>query len=253
MWETFLPEVLDLWERYFDDERSKDVRIVAKGGETIRVHGIVLACLSDAFRAMLDTEMVEGRTRTVQLKEFTRVQLQFFFRLAYTGQVDPADWSSSQSSSRSSTPKGIGKTDRRRSWRYSSDDYSSEESTSENEWTRKVKGNGKGKGKPVVLPPLELLFGGAILSKQYGVTGFLQKMVAKIKGRLCDANFDEVSRFAIENDIAPLRVKCLSFAEASHRVREDFYNDKLSPPVAFELQALWQPPDDRCRKRKLFF
>jgi len=236
------PEVVELWERLFCDEASKDVRIIAKGQEELRVHGVLLANLSEPFRAMLSHDMAESRTKTVDLTGFTKEQLSFFFRFAYTGQVDPADWTGGAMPEAARVGNGLGA-----------------EARGAGERTRR-------KRDPRVLlaevhamlgiadtaePPLELLLGAAALSKQYDVQGFLPKLVEKLKDKLSARTFNEIARFAIARDIAPLRMRCLAFAQTSDDVLGDYREGKLSPEVAFELQAVF--PAAGARKRKLFF
>ena len=55
---------------------------------------------------MFAHEMRERRTPRVSLTDFTKAQLQFFFRLAYTGGMLPEEWPQDQEESES---KGKGK------------------------------------------------------------------------------------------------------------------------------------------------
>ena len=50
--------VLNLWERFFEDESTKDLTIMAKDGETLRVHSAFFSTMSDVFRAMLSHQML---------------------------------------------------------------------------------------------------------------------------------------------------------------------------------------------------
>ena len=101
-----LPIAAELWERLFEDDASKDVEVVSKDGDTLKVHRVILTNLSDAFKAMFAQEMRERRTRRVSLTDFTKAQLQFFFRLAYTGGILPEGWPQYQEESES---RGKGK------------------------------------------------------------------------------------------------------------------------------------------------
>mmetsp|Transcript_18589 Transcript_18589/g.37894 ORF Transcript_18589/g.37894 Transcript_18589/m.37894 type:complete len:237 (-) Transcript_18589:112-822(-) len=193
-------DVIDMWERLYQDDESKDVQLVAKDG-TVRAHGLILQQLSDAFKGMLSHPMAEGRTRTIKLETYSAVQLRFFFRLAYTGHVDASDW----------------------------------------------------EGSSADKPPLDCLFGVAALAKEYAVPGFLSWMVEKVKAEVTSETFETITAFAIQHDIAPLRVCCVKFAESSSDVRKQFDKGSLKPEVAFELQAIWNAPaETRGQKRKAF-
>mmetsp|Transcript_53548 Transcript_53548/g.148882 ORF Transcript_53548/g.148882 Transcript_53548/m.148882 type:complete len:289 (-) Transcript_53548:147-1013(-) len=267
-------EVVELWERLFEDETSKDVAIIASDGEEMRVHSIVFTNLSDAFKAMLGHDMEEGRARKVPLRDFTKAQLQFFFRLAYTGQVDPADWGHAaqgfgDGGSNGKLVQGMAKGRARQKPRHGSNASSTIGSTSGSDsyeeaaqvvdlsslkGKRKARGKGKAGKVGGRVPPLDLLFASAAISKQYGVRGFLDKMVQKIKARIDVGTFDEIAAFAIAHDLGPLRVSCVRVAEASHAVRQLYDAGRLRPEVAFELQAIWPPRSERRgKKRKAFF
>jgi len=82
---------LNFGELLFADEEGKDVRFQTKDG-TATAHSAVLRAVSQPFRRMLNAEMSEGRTKTIELQDVTRADLLFFLRLLYTGQVDEADW-----------------------------------------------------------------------------------------------------------------------------------------------------------------
>eukprot|EP00969_Alexandrium_andersonii_P095296 4209532-Alexandrium_andersonii.AAC.1 len=75
-----LCDAVDLWGRLYLDDESKDVEL------------IVLRQLSVPFRCMLEHPMVEGQVRRIKLEAYTAVQLQFFLRLVYTGQVEASHW-----------------------------------------------------------------------------------------------------------------------------------------------------------------
>lgn len=293
-------EVVELWERLYEDTDAKDVSIIAKGGEAVRVHSVILASLSDPFRAMLASGMVEGQSKTIHLTDYSREELQFFFRLVYTGQVDPADWGGSSHSASRNKGQGKAKCSVVRSRPEVLPSSSSEPELeveelasiawSEAKGKRKGKGKGKLKGAAGQLssgwgsqllepssssdasvvngkakaafkgkgrrdPPLALLLAGARLSKQYGISGLLHKMVHKIKARLLSTTVDEIAAFGIAQDIGPLRIACVRFAEKSAVVRQLFDSGKLRPEVAFELQAIWPPGSAgrRGQKRKDFF
>jgi len=83
--------VVDMYERLFHNEESKDVQIVAQDGE-VRAHSLVLSELAEPFRKMLEHPMKEGRTKVIKLEAYSVSQLRFFLRLAYTGLVDASDW-----------------------------------------------------------------------------------------------------------------------------------------------------------------
>lgn len=92
---------VELGERLFEDNVGKDVRLVASDGEE-RAHSLVLAATSAAFQAMFASELAEGRTKTVELPDRTQVELRFWLRLLYTGQVEEQDWINHENEVRSS-------------------------------------------------------------------------------------------------------------------------------------------------------
>lgn len=77
--------VLELWERLYQDEDSKDVEICVEDGK-LKAHAIILSQLSTVFQAMLKSGMLEDRTKRIEMKDFTVDQMKFVLRLAYTSQ-----------------------------------------------------------------------------------------------------------------------------------------------------------------------
>jgi len=104
-------------------------------------------------------------------------------------------------------------------------------------------------------PPLELLFGVTTLIKQYEVQGFLPRMLGIISSQLSLSNFDEIASFAIGQDISPLRMKCLRFADGNKAVKRAFKRRALCPEVMFELEALWDQDANEGKgvKRRRFW
>jgi len=278
---TVAPEVVEIWEHAFLDESTKDITVIAKDG-SVKVHGMFLSALSDAFKAMLAHDLQEGRLRQVKLEHFTKDQLQFFFRFAYTGQVEPREWP--KESQPALHPLLRSPVARPASWAL----------TGMMKGCRKGKSKGKSKGKPngkskgeladsddssddsdsissivlapddepyepmpsTIVPPLQLLMGAAQLSKQYEVRSFLTKFTKKLADALCSTNFDAIASFAINTDLSTLRMQCLHYAEESSSVWEKFKRGSLSPEVMFELQAIFpatESAEARRKKQKLFF
>ena len=146
---------------------------------------------------MLDHKMQEGQLRKVKLKEFSKSQLQFFFRLAYTGQVDPEEWPEEPEPKPS--PFSLASLHRTSLHPTLSPGLL-------------AKGGGKGKTKTntgkiaratvssdddeefvpapktvkTKLPPLQLLLAAAKFSKQYDVQAFFRKTIDKIEDRLSE-------------------------------------------------------------------
>jgi len=109
--------------------------------------------------------------------------------------------------------------------------------------------------KPVMTPPIGLLFGCASFAKKYEVPGFLNMMIEKIKPRLAVDNFDDMMKFAVAIDVLPLRVHCAKYAEGSDQVRQMLMGGKLSAEVEFELQGLLgfpTPPRKHDPKHRVF-
>jgi len=262
--------VVELWERLFRDESTKDVEISAKDG-SLRVHGVFMSALSDAFKAMLQSNMKEGRTRKVKLEDFSKAQLQFFFRLAYTGQVEPTEWPNeprqlpdSQVASSSVRARRV------RTTRHPDEELTDTGAIGcpssllrdacatmclEVGMRRVVPLSPQHLGGITVeriedgpSPPLELLLAAAKISKQYDIDSLLMKLVDKLAARLDASNFDEITCFAISIDMAPLRLKCLRFAEANPHIKKKFEQGSLQPEVMFELKAVWPSPQGQKRK-----
>jgi hypothetical protein len=226
-----LPIAAELWERLFEDEASKDVEVVSKDGDTLKVHRVILTNLSDSFKAMFAHEMRECLTLRIQLTDFTKAQLQFFFRLAYTGHMLPEEWPQDQEESESKgkgkkgyvkgkkgrgilTPRTFASLARSYSDMFDSDSDDGKESKQR--------------------PPLDLLFGAVALSKKYDVQTFLPRLIHKIDAQNSPLRFNEVASFAIAHDIAPLRNACRRVADCSY-VRQQFDEEMLSPEVRLEF------------------
>lgn len=64
-----------------------DCTIVSGDGDEIKLHRLVLAHTSEAFKAMLTTDMKESKTNVVSLSESTKT-LQLLFDLIYKGECE---------------------------------------------------------------------------------------------------------------------------------------------------------------------
>lgn len=98
-------------------------------------------------------------------------------------------------------------------------------------------------------PPLDLLFAAASFAKLYGIEDFLATVIERLKASINIKHFDEVMRFAIKLDMAPIRMAGLLFARDSQKLKDLFDQKKFSPQVQFELQAIW--PAVPAKKRRL--
>ena len=58
-----------------------DVTIIAGDGKEFPVHSLVLASRSDVFATMLYTEMVEGKTKRVEVKDVNDETMTLFLKL----------------------------------------------------------------------------------------------------------------------------------------------------------------------------
>mmetsp|Transcript_150504 Transcript_150504/g.288390 ORF Transcript_150504/g.288390 Transcript_150504/m.288390 type:complete len:265 (-) Transcript_150504:128-922(-) len=246
-------EFLNVWERIFTDDEGKDTSLKASDG-TVPVHGMLLANLSEPLKCMLRGSMREAETREIDMSEFTSVQLRFILRLAYTGHIDSADWVSLHSAQEAEPTRMI---TRRRHWRkrplspsLSPEARRSRSPTWDNHRMRSRShsfevfdrdcGGSRRKSALREKPPLELFFAFASFAKKYDVPGFLSVAVERIKERVDCNTFDEVMCFAISLDVGPLKMFCIRYAEKREAIRIEYDRCSLSPPVMFELQALWE-------------
>lgn len=80
-----------LCERMFNNRSSGDVVFVASDGQE-SAHSLVLSTASEVFKTMLTSKLQEGSTRRIEVPDLTCMELRFFLRLLYAGQVDEDDW-----------------------------------------------------------------------------------------------------------------------------------------------------------------
>lgn len=81
-----LENMLDISE-WLEDDTFKDCVLKSADGDEIRVHRIVLAQVSEPFKAMLTTDMRERQTNVITLPEETHV-LERLVDLVYCGAFD---------------------------------------------------------------------------------------------------------------------------------------------------------------------
>ena len=88
-----VPEaIVDLWEKLYQRAQTDgDVRIVARGGDCVKVHSLILMEASQVLKAMLQSPMKEGHNglgsnpaQEIKVDEPTEV-VQCFVGLLYTG------------------------------------------------------------------------------------------------------------------------------------------------------------------------
>jgi len=70
-----------------NSEESGDITLVCCDGE-VKVHGIILAARSTAFNAMLNSDMMEKRSRRVEIKDFRKSIVEAMAKFVYTAQID---------------------------------------------------------------------------------------------------------------------------------------------------------------------
>jgi len=232
---TIRLEVADLWKRLFDDEASKDVELIAKDG-SVRVHSVVLANLSDPFKAALTSGMRESVTKQIQIREYSVAQLQFMLRLVYTGHIDESEF----------TPTGPQTNRVSQHLAHSNATGKASAQCVDSPFRGSPRLMSEHTPVTSVIPvkvPIDILLGCASIANTYQIRGVANIMLDKIKEALDQENFGEVFSCAIALDWSPLKVCCVRFAEGSQHVWDQFQKGALSPEVMYELQAVWQMPD----------
>lgn len=81
------------------NSEEKDVTLRLKDGQE-GAHKIVLCAASDVFERMLTQRMREQATGVIELPDVSKAGARALLRLIYTGHVDPADWQTERSCSR---------------------------------------------------------------------------------------------------------------------------------------------------------
>lgn len=251
--------VADIWDRLYQDEDTKDVEIVGSDGN-VRAHGLVLGQMSEILKNMLNSGMIESQSRQIEMRSFTKAQLQFTLRLAYTGRIDPTDWGALRTDN---PPVGSGSGRARARGRgggtglfYGAGPPNAGGQTNA--------GSGMGglfvrthpQPQPIPQPqppPLFLLCGCASMAKMYQIPGFIPMMLDKIKAHLSADTFDEIMRFGISHDLTPLKLFCMRFAENSASgVWQMYETRQLSSEVEFELQGLWRSPPEGSQQHHFY-
>jgi len=98
-------------------------------------------------------------------------------------------------------------------------------------------------------PPLGLVLSALGFAKKYLVEYMVSWLMEATWERLNAENFEQILATAVHLDIAPLRMRCLRFAEASNAIRSRYEAGAVAEPsVAFELQAIW-PRREQKRRR----
>lgn len=100
-------------------------------------------------------------------------------------------------------------------------------------------------------PPLELLLAALGFAKKYLVEYMVEWLMEASWDRLDATSFEQILATAILLDIAPLRMRCLRFAESNAAIRTRYDKGAFSEPaVSFELQAIW--PRREVKRRRVF-
>ncbi|RGB39659.1 hypothetical protein C1646_664401 [Rhizophagus diaphanus] len=74
--------------RYFDDERFCDVEFTFTCGSRIRAHRIILASQSKYFESLLSGQWIEGRNKTIPIKEIDYEIFRCVMYYLYTGKLE---------------------------------------------------------------------------------------------------------------------------------------------------------------------
>lgn len=100
-------------------------------------------------------------------------------------------------------------------------------------------------------PPLVLLLSALGFAKKYIVEYMVRWLMEAAWERLSTASFEQILSTAIHLDIAPLRMRCLRFAESSPTICQRYESGAVTEPlVLFELQAIW--PHRETKRRRVF-
>lgn len=100
-------------------------------------------------------------------------------------------------------------------------------------------------------PPLSLVLAGLGFAKKYLIEYMVRWLMEATWERLNAASFEQILSTAIHLDIAPLRLRCLRFAEGCTAIRQKYDSGSITQPlVAFELQAIW--PRRESKRRRVF-
>ena len=100
-------------------------------------------------------------------------------------------------------------------------------------------------------PSLDLIIGCASLAKKYLVPELFVWMSDKLRLRLDDETFDQITAFAISQSDFALVTACLNYADSNHDLKCRFKQGKLSKAVSAELSRHWgcAPSLDLKRRR----
>eukprot|EP00929_Paragymnodinium_shiwhaense_P090467 TRINITY_DN50661_c0_g1_i1.p1 TRINITY_DN50661_c0_g1~~TRINITY_DN50661_c0_g1_i1.p1 ORF type:complete len:256 (-),score=27.78 TRINITY_DN50661_c0_g1_i1:232-945(-) len=221
--------VVEYWEGLLADDSAKDVELICQDG-SVWAHSLLLRSMSQVLQRMLDSGMVEGRTRKVSMPSFLTAQVQLVIRFVCTGHIHPDE-----------LPRLVVKEEAA-----DSDDLPAD-SDDVPEPARLGLGQRSSKPAPPQVP-WNILSGAMAFAKQYDMQGLLQVLLKRATERVSEISFDDVMLSAIKLDISPLKMACLKFAEKSSVIRGKFYEKRLSDPVLFELCAIW-PDAPRKTKR----
>jgi len=210
-------EIVDLWQRLFDDESSKDVQLVTKDG-TAWAHSVILTNLSQPLKAALTGGMSESQTKVISFEDCYLSDVTFMLHLAYTGHV-------AECSLREAEPQV------------------------------KVKGKSQGKldatnNNNSTEVPIDVLLGCAVITHKWQIQGIFDIIIDYIKKHVNTENFDSVMSCAIAIDCSTLKLTCLRFAESSGSIWNKFESQSLSDEVTHELGTIW-PASHRATQGRL--
>lgn len=217
--------MLDLYERLFADEESKDVTFELSDGQE-RAHRLVLKHASDVWARMFATPMCEQTSGVIKVPTTSRTEMRVFLRLIYTGCVDKSDWVQPEEAlpvEEPRLPEGVA--------HCAAGDKDAE-------------------------VPLQVLFAVAALAKQYMVSGVLSLATQVLKHRLTRAkdamniqDFELIVKAAISSDIGAVRMAALDVAKDWEKCKKQYDAKRLSPEVQSEMEAIW--PTSAKKRRTL--
>jgi len=203
--------MFELLLRLFEDEKTKDVTFTLSDGH-LAAHSLVLKQASEVWSRMFDTDMVEGKSRDVNMSDVKSKSMRVFLRLLYTAHVCSSDWGEESSASNTGTGSETVPLD-------------------------------------VLLDVASLAKKYMVTGTlSIAVEALKARLQATTQPSYIDV-FTQVAALAIASDVGPLRMAVIEAAKKCPQVKQAFHDNALPPEVLFELQALW--PASAARPQKM--